>query len=67
MHVSTLGHIGTADGSSLVRIGETGVICGLKLSFEPTKESTDTKGSLGRSTSVFSRRCKYYFIFSLQC
>ena len=43
----TLGHIGTADGSSLVRIGGTGVICGLKLSFDPAKESSDTKGSLG--------------------
>lgn len=42
-----LGHIGTADGSSFVRLGNTGIICGIKLEFLPSLEASETSGKLG--------------------
>ena len=43
----SLAHITTADGSCFVRLGETAVICGLKLEVENQKEANVTQGSLG--------------------
>ncbi|KAK8803975.1 hypothetical protein WA171_000068 [Blastocystis sp. BT1] len=40
------GHIGTADGSSFVRLGNTGIICGIKLEFLPSLEASETSGKL---------------------
>ncbi|KAK8833566.1 hypothetical protein WA577_001500 [Blastocystis sp. JDR] len=40
------GHIGSADGSSFVRIGMTGIICGLKLEYIDAGEITQTSGNL---------------------
>ena len=42
-----LAHITTADGSCFVRLGETAVICGLKLEAVNQKEANVLQGSLG--------------------
>ena len=41
------GHIGSADGSSFVRIGTTGIICGLKLEYVDAGVVSQTSGHLG--------------------
>lgn len=45
--VMILGHIGTADGSSFIRLGGTGIVCGIKLEFLPALEVSQTEGKLG--------------------
>ena len=54
----TLGHIGTADGSSFIRLGGTGILCGIKLEFLPALEASQTEGQLGASSGS-KVTCRY--------
>ena len=56
--VMSLGHIGTADGSSFIRLGGTGILCGIKLEFLPALEASQTEGQLGE-WFVFRVTCRY--------
>lgn len=49
--IHCVGHIGTADGSSFVRLGNTGIICGIKLEFLPALEVSEKNGNLGELNS----------------
>ena len=50
--IHCLGHIGSADGSSFVRLGNTGIICGIKLEFLPALEASEKSGNLGKLHSL---------------
>lgn len=55
--LSWLAHINTANGSCFVRLGNTAVICGIKMEVENQREASITEGDLGLTLILL-----FYFV-----
>lgn len=59
-----LGCITTADGSSMVRIGDTTVICGIKAEVSEPNVNFPKEGYLGKNISILIHHFKFAIIYS---
>ena len=55
-----LGSISTANGSALVRMGNTTIVCGVKAEISEPELDRDRDGFLGIHSNVASSVCYHY-------